>query len=329
MTYHFDDVYLEECSTVCGPYEKKGPLSRWFDKSYKDLYFGENSFEKAEIKAIRDCFNLVLKKSGYKKEDIDLVIGGDLTNQITASTYGSSEIGNGFIGIYGACSTSALGLLLASCLINAKYINNSLCLVSSHNMTSERQFRYPTEYGAPRPNSSTFTATGAAIGLLSSKRSPVKIESATLGKIVDFEQNDPNDMGRVMAPGAIDTLMKHFEETGRSPDYYDLIVTGDLGKYGVEIVKDYLLKEYKIELNNYNDCGVLLYDLLKQNDVHAGGSGPVCSGLVLYSYIYNMLKEKKFKRVLFLATGALFSPIMIFQKQNIYTICHAISLEAV
>lgn len=329
MTYYFNNVYLEECATVCGPYEGEGPLRRWFDKKYKDLYFGEDTFEKAEIKAIRECFNLILKKSGYKKEEIDLVFGGDLLNQITASTYGSVDIGNGFVGIYGACSTSALGLLLASCMIDAGYINNGLCLVSSHNMTSERQFRYPTEYGAPRPNSSTFTATGAAIGLLTNDKSDIRVECATIGRIVDYEENDPNNMGRVMAPSAIDTMYRHFKDTGRSPEYYDLILTGDLGEYGLKIVKDYMYKEYKLNLDNYNDCGVMLYDLSKQKDVHAGGSGPVCSALVLYSYIYNMLKEKKYKRVLFLATGALFSPLMIFQKQDIYSICHAISLEVI
>lgn len=326
MTFYYDNVYVEDTSTIAGPYEKKGPLGSLFDRTYRDLYFGEKSFEKGEIKLVKDALTMILKKSGKKREDIDLVIGGDLLNQIAASTYGCLGIGN-FIGIYGACSSSVLGLIILSNFIEGGFVNNGICLVSSHNMTSEKQFRYPTEYGAPRPKSSTFTATGAACCMLTNERSNIRVECATLGKIIDYSQNDPNDMGRVMAPAAIDTLVRHFEDTKRTPDDYDLIVTGDLGRYGKEIVIDYMKKEYDVELNNYDDCGVMLYDLEKQSDVHAGGSGPVCSGLVMYSYIYDLLKKKKLKKVLILATGALFSPLLLYQKENINSICHAVSLE--
>ena len=329
MTFTFDQVYIEETSTVCGPYEKKGPLRRYFDKTYDDLYIGEDSWEKAEIKLVKDAFSMILKKSGYKKEEIDLVIGGDLLNQITASCYGSCGIGNGFIGIYSACSTSTLGLLIASCMIEAKQITNALCFVSSHNMSSEKQFRYPTEYGSLRPSGATFTATGAGVCMLTNEKSDIRIDCATLGRIVDYEQNDPNDMGRVMAPSVIDTLSRHFQETGRTSEDYDLIVTGDLGKYGVEIVKDYFQKEFEMKLDSYQDCGVMLYDLKKQKEIKAGGSGPACSALVVYSYLYDLLKKQKMKRILVLATGALFSPTMVYQKQNILSICHAVSLEAV
>ena len=330
MTFYYKNVYLEDTATVCGPYEKKGPLRKYFDKTYDDLYFGEKSFEKAEIKLVRDVLVMIMKKVGITKKDIDLVIGGDLLNQITASTYGANSVGKSFIGIYGACSSSVLGIIIASNFIESSFINNALCFVSSHNMTSEKQFRYPTEYGAPKPNSATFTSTGAAACFLTNEKTDIRIECATLGKIVDFEQNDPNDMGRVMAPAAIDTLITHFEETGRSPNYYDMIVTGDLGLYGKEIVKEYLLNHYDIELSdNYNDCGVMLYNLDVQKEIKAGGSGPVCSALVVYSYLYHLLKTKKIKRILFLATGALFSPILIYQKENINSICHAVSLEVV
>lgn len=329
MTFYFKNTYIDECSTVCGPYEKSGPLRRYFDKSYKDLYFGEDSWEKAEIKLVKDALVMILKKSGYKKEEIDLVIGGDLLNQISASCYGCSGVGNSFIGIYGACSSSVLGLIIASIMIDSHFINNAICVVSSHNMSSEKQFRYPTEYGAPRPNSATFTATGAGACLLTDEISDIRVECATLGKIIDYEQNDPNDMGRCMAPSVIDTLVRHLTDTGRSVDYYDLILTGDLGKYGVEIVKDYMKSNYNVELNNYNDCGVMLYDIDIQKEVKAGGSGPACSALVVYSYIYSLLKSKKIKRVLVMATGALFSPILLYQKENINSICHAISLEVV
>ena len=329
MTLHFDSVYIDECSTVCGPYEKKGPLRRYFDKTYDDLYFGEDSWEKAEIKLVKDAIVMILKKSGYDKKEIDMVIGGDLLNQITASCYGSCGVGNSFIGVYGACSSSTLGIIIASSMIHSKFINNAICLVSSHNLSSEKQFRYPTEYGAPRPDSATFTSTGAGCCLLTSDKSDIRVESATIGRIIDYEQNDPNDMGRVMAPSVIDTLKRHLDETGREVDYYDLILTGDLGKYGVEIIKDYMKNNYNIELNNYNDCGVMLYDLDKQLDIKAGGSGPACSALVVYSYIYDLMKKKELKRVLVMATGALFSPTLLYQKENINSICHAVSLEVV
>ncbi len=328
MTIYYNNVYLNNTATVTGPYERDGLLGNYFDKSYRDLYMGEKSFEKGEIKLVKEGLNILLKKSNLKKENIDLVVGGDLLNQITASTYGSVGVGD-FIGIYGACSSSVLGMIIVSNFIEGGFIKNGISLVSSHNMTSEKQFRYPTEYGAPRKNSSTFTATGSASCLLSNKKSSVRVESATIGRIIDYNENDPNDMGRVMAPSAIDTLLRHLKDTGRDASYYDLILTGDLGKYGVEIVKDYLDKECDITLSNYNDCGVMLYDLEKQSDVHAGGSGPVCSALVVYSYIYELLKKKKLKRVLFLATGALFSPLLLYQKESINSICHAISLEVV
>lgn len=330
MTFFYNNVFLEDTVTLAGPYEKEGPLYKYFDKTYNNFYFGEKSFEKAEIKLIQDALTMILKKVGIYKDSVDVVIGGDLLNQIAASTYGCCGVGKSFIGIYGACSSSVLGLVIGANFIENGFISNAICLVSSHNMTSEKQFRYPTEYGAPRPNSATFTATGAAASFLTSEETDVRVECATLGKIVDYEQNDPNDMGKVMAPAAIDTLIRHFKDTKRSPKDYDMIVTGDLGLYGKEILKDYMLSYYNIDLRGvYNDCGVMLYDLKKQKEIRAGGSGPVCSALVTYSYIYNQLKQKKLKRVLLLATGALFSPLLLYQKENINSICHAISLEAV
>ncbi len=330
MTFYFQNVYLKDTATVGGPYEQKGPLSHYFDKTYSDLYFGEDSWEKAEIHLVKESIQILLNKLGLKDDDVDLVIGGDLLNQITATTYGTVGIGKSFAGIYGACSSSTLGIILASCLIEGGFIHNALCVVSSHNMSSEKQFRYPTEYGSLRPNSATFTSTGGACSFLSNQRDTVRVECATLGRIVDYNQNDANDMGRVMAPSVIDTLTRHFEETGRSVEDYDLILTGDLGKYGVEIVKDYMKTNYGIVLGKrYSDCGVMLYDLEHQVEVKAGGSGPACSALVTYSYIYSLLKKKRFKRVLLLATGALFSPILLFQKENIDSICHAVSLEVV
>ena len=328
MTFNYKNVYIKDTVTVAGPYEKDGPLKKYYDKTYDDLYFGEKSWEQAEIKLIKDALVLLFKKTSTKKEEIDLVVSGDLLNQISASTYGTNGVGSSFIGIYGACSSSVLGMILASNFIDDKRVNNAIVTVSSHNMSSEKQFRNPTEYGAPKPSSATFTATGAAACFLTNKKTDVKVECATLGQIVDEEQNDPNDGGRVRAPAAVETVKTGFVETGRDPSYYDLILTGDLGRYGKDILRDYMNNTYNIDLgDHYNDCGVLLYDLEKQEEVQAGGSGPVCSALVNYGYVYQEMKKKKFKKVLLVATGALFSPTLLYQKQNINSIAHAISLE--
>ncbi len=326
MTFKYKNIYLNETATVCGPIEKEGPLKSYFDKTYDDMYFNEKSFEKAEIKLVKDSLVLLLRKSGLVKEDIDLLVGGDLLNQITATTYGTCGVGQGFIGVYGACSNSVLAMIIASSFIDAKFVKNAIVEVSSHNSAAEKQFRNPVEYGAPKCDSCTFTSTGAAACLLSSDKSKVRVDCATLGKIVNYEQNDVNDMGRVMAPAVYETLKSHFEETGREPSYYDLILTGDLGKYGKEIIKDYM-KNAGYNLENYNDCGVMLYDLDKQKEVRAGGSGPVCSALVNFGFVFDKLRKKKLKKVLLIATGALFSPTMVYQKENIYSIAHAISLE--
>ena len=188
MTFSYKNVYINNTSTVVGPYEKNGPLCDYFDKTYDDLYIGEKSFEKGEIKLVRDSIVILLKKMGITKYDIDLVLGSDLMNQITASTYGCYSVGKGFIGVYGACSGSVLELIIASNFIESKAINNALCVVSSHNMTSERQYRYPIEYGNIRKKSSTFTSTGAASCFLSREKSKVRVECATLGEIVDYSQ---------------------------------------------------------------------------------------------------------------------------------------------
>ena len=330
MTFRYNDVYVEDTATVAGFYEREGPLKKYFDKTYDDLYFGQSSWEKAEIKSVKESLKLLHKKVGLKKRDVDVILGGDLQNQIAATTYGAYDFSKCFLGIYGACSTSVEGMILGSCLIDSGKVKNAIVTISSHNMTAEKQFRNPTEYGAPKPKSATFTATGSASILLTYEKTDIKVESSTIGQIVDFSQDDPNDMGKVMAPAAIDTIKRHLKDLNRTPDYYDLIVTGDLGLYGKEILKDYMQEEYGLNLsNNYNDCGIMLYDLARQKECLAGGSGPVCSALVSFGYIYHQMKKKKLKRVLIVATGALFSPTLVYQKENIYSIANAISLEVV
>ncbi len=330
MSLKFKNVYLQESASVVGPYEAEGPLKKYFDKKYSDLYFGTNSWEKAEVKLLKESLELLLKKSGINKEKIDLVIAGDLLNQITASSYAGSPLNTPFLGVYSACATSLEAMLLAATFIDCKREKNVVIATSSHNMSSEKQFRNPTEYGAPKPMSATFTATGGVSVLLSDEKSKVKVESGTIGRIVDYNQKDPFHMGAVMAGAAADTIYRHLTEMNRKVSDYDLILTGDLGKYGKEILIDFMNEEYNIDLTkNYNDCGVILYDTDRQKEVQAGGSGPVCSALVNFTMVLDKLKKKELKRVLLVATGALFSPTFVYQKENILSIAHAISLEAV
>ena len=324
MTIKYNDVYINDTSTITGPYEANGPLKKYFDKSYKDLYFNEKTWEQAEKKLINESVEIVKEKTN--KEKIDLYIGGDLLNQITPSNYAASELKESFIGVYAACSTSTLGLILGANFIENNLAKTVITFTSSHNNSAEKQYRYPVEYGGPKPKTTTFTSTGAASALLSKEKQGIKLESGTIGRVVDSNSKNVFHMGAAMAKAAADTIKNHLEDTKRNIDYYDLVLTGDLGKYGKEILKDYLKEKYNITLKNYNDTGTMLYDLNKQ-PVYAGASGPACAPLVTYSYIFNQMKNKKYKKVLLVATGALMSPSMINQKLTIPAIAHAVSLE--
>ena len=330
MTTKYNNVYIKDTYTICGNYENDGPLSKYFDKKYeKDLYFGEKSWEKAEVHLLKEVNQNIIKKNKLKEEDIDLLISGDLQNQIAASDYMARDFNIPFIGIFEACATIGEGLMLGSTFIEGKMAKKVIVSTSSHNMVAEKQFRNPTEYGCPKPKTATFTATGAASILLSNEKSKVKIESSTIGKVVDLGITDVNNMGAVMAPAAGDVIYNHLKDTKRNPDYYDLILTGDLGVYGKEILKDYMMTSYNIELkDNYNDCGTMIYDVDKQ-PVFAGASGPVCSALTVFGYIYKEMLKGKYKKILVVPTGAGFSPTFTFQKESIPSMANAISLEVV
>lgn len=330
MTNSYKNVYVKDTSTIAGPYEDNGPLRKYFDKIYnKDFYFGEKSFEKAEIKLMKDAVNLLLEKTGLQDYEVNLLIAGDLLNQITASNYMARGFKIPFLGIYNACATCGEGLIIGANFVNSRQVNNCIIATSSHNMGAEKQFRNPTEYGTPKPDVSTFTVTGGASLLLTNKRTDIRIDSSTVGRVIDKGVTDVNHMGAVMAPAAADTIYRHLVNTKRSVEDYDLILTGDLGKHGKKIVIDYLKKEYNLDISSkYNDCGTLIYDTAKQ-PVLAGGSGPVCSALVGFGYIYKMMLKRRFKRVLLVPTGAIFSPVILFQKESIPAIAHAISLEVV
>ena len=327
MTRKFNNVYVSNSYTIAGIYEKRSPISSYIDLIYdKDLYYGCNTFEQAEEKMLSNCIERLISKSKLIDSDIDCIISGDLQNQIAASDYALRDYGIPFLGIFSACATFGEGLFIASNFIEGKTAKNIIVSTSSHNMVAEKQFRNPTEYGAPKKKTTTFTATGAASVLLTNKKTNIKITSATLGIVQDKGINDVNNMGAVMAIAAADTLKRHFKDLNRNPDYYDLILTGDLGIYGKEILIEYL-KDSGYDLSkNYDDCGLILYSIEKQ-PVYAGASGPSSSALVTCSYILEEMKKGKYHKVLIVPTGAIFSPTRIFQKESIPSIAHAFSLE--
>lgn len=328
MTTKYNNVYINATGTVTGPYEANGPFSKFFDKSYNDFYFGTPTWEQAESKLIMDSIDIVLSKIGKTRFDVDLHISGDLLNQIVASNYAAANLQIPYLGIYNACASSVEGLIIASNFIESKQINNALVSVSSHNNGAEKQFRYPVEYGGPKRKTTTFTTTGGASAYLSREKSDIKVESTTVGIVNDLGIKDVYHMGAVMAPAAASTIYNHLIDTGRNIDYYDLVLTGDLGRYGKDILKEYMQKEYNIELKNYDDSASMIFDI-NSEPVYAGGSGPACLPLIAYSYIFDMMKNKKYKKVLLVATGALMSPTTVNQKLTIPSIAHAISLEVV
>jgi stage V sporulation protein AD len=328
MTKEYNNVFIKDTYTIAGTYENDGPLKMYFDKTYpKDMYFSEKTWEQAEIKLQKDSIKEIINKNKLTDKDIDLLVAGDLQNQISASSYSAKDFNIPFLGIYNACATSSEGLIIASNFIEGKMINNCIVATSSHNMVAEKQFRNPTEYGCPKHKTATFTATGGVSVFLTNEQTNIKIESSTVGKVIDKGITDVNHMGAVMAPAAADTIFRHLTNLGRSPDYYDLILTGDLGLYGKNILINYLKETYNLDISkNYDDCGTMLYDLDNQ-PVLAGGSGPVCSALVNFGYVYKEMKKKKLRKVLIVPTGALFSPTLLFQKKSIPAIAHAVGIE--
>ena len=328
MTNKYENVYINEVSTVTGPYETKGPFSKLYDKSYDDFYFGEKTFEQAESKLIDESVDILLNKIGKTRFQIDLHISGDLMNQLVSSNYAASRLGIPFLGIYNACASSVEGLIIGSNFIENNVCKNVITTVSSHNNSAEKQFRYPVEYGGPKPNYTTFTVTGGVCAYLTREKTGVRVDSSTIGTVADMGIKDVYNMGAVMAPAAGDTIYKHLMNTKREVGYYDLILTGDLGVYGKKILVEYMKTEYNVDLRNYDDAASMIYDINHQ-PVYAGGSGPACLPLVAYSYVWNKMKKGELKRVLLVATGALMSTTMVNQKLSIPSIAHAISLEVI
>ena len=327
MTTKFNNVYLNNTSVVAGPYLNEGPLKNCFDGVYNDFYDEEDTFEDCEIKEGKRAIDILLRKENINKDDISVMLSSDLSNQLMISNFIAKELKIPYFGVYNACSSFTEELIIASFMLNNKNIKNVLCTTSSNILTSERQFRSPVEYGLQKPDYSTFTVSASTACLLSNNKSKIKIDSVTIGSVEDLNIKDGFDMGSAMTPAAAKTLNDHLIDTGRSIDYYDLILTGDLGKYGKEIFKEYCKKQYNIDLKNYNDAATLIYNE-KDRDTLAGGSGPSCLPTYLFSKIIPDMQNGKFNKVLLLATGALFSTTSINQKKSIPCICHAVSLEA-
>lgn len=310
---------------VAGKKEGEGPLSESFDYIYEDSTCGEKTWEKAESRMQKDTLTRALTKANITSNTVDIIFAGDLLNQCIGSSYGLREFGIPFVGLFGACSTMAESLSLASLAVESGSANVAAALTSSHFCAAERQFRFPLEYGGQRAPTSQWTVTGCGAAILSHEGDGPFIKEITFGKMVDMGIKDINNMGAAMAPAAADTIKTYFDDTGADPEDFDLIVTGDLGFIGYNLTTELLEKE-NIKLKNYTDCGMLIYDR-KAQDVHAGGSGCGCSALVLCSHILNNMKAGNFKDVLFIGTGALMNQTSVQQGESIPSVAHLVHIS--
>ena len=314
-----------DCASIVGPKEAEGPLAKYFDQCLDDEFWGEKTWEKAESKIIKETVTSVINKSGIPSEQIDCCFAGDLLNQCISSSFGLRELNIPFFGVFGACSTFVESMSLAA-IATESFATNALCATSSHFCSAEKQFRFPLELGNQRPPTAQWTVTGSGAAIISKNGTGPYITHITPGKIVDMGIKDANNMGAAMSPAFVNTLITHFQDTGRSPNYYDAIISGDLGHIGKEIAIDIAKSQgYNIK-PNYNDCGVLIFDKNSQ-DTHSGGSGCACCGTVFSGYLFKQLREKKIKKLLLIATGALMNSTSSQQGESIPGIAHAISIE--
>ncbi len=318
--------YVESCASVVGRHEHEGLLGECFDIHGDDDRFGMSTWEKAEEEMQRMALNTALAKAKLKSEDLDAIFAGDLINQCTCSAQGLLTADVPFFGIYGACSTAAEGLILASMLVDAGHFSRAAVVTSSHNCSSERQFRFPLEYGGQRTPTSQWTVTGAGAFIVSSAGGAVRITEALPGKTVDMGVCDANNMGAAMAPAAYDTLSRYFKQSGNAPDDFDMIITGDLGAEGISILSEMCAEHGMNCSGKLYDCGVHIYDI-KGQDMHSGGSGCGCFASVTASYIIPRIAKGEMKSVLAMATGALMSPLSVQQGESIIGIAHLLRID--
>ena len=312
-------------ASVVGKKEGDGPLADTFDLVSGDDTFGEKSWEKAESAMQKLALARALDKAGLTASRLDCLLAGDLLNQCIGTGFAVRGQDVPFFGLYGACSTMAEGLALAALLLDGGFGDYAAAMTSSHFCSAERQYRTPLEYGGQRTPTAQWTVTGAGCVILAREGDGPRVTHVTAGKIVDKGIRDASNMGAAMAPAAYETIRAHFQDTGRKPSDYDLILTGDLGSLGLEILGD-LFHRDGVELANLADCGVLIYDAGAQ-DVHCGGSGCGCSAAVLSGMVLNGMRQGRWKRLLFCGTGALLSPTSTQQGESIPAVCHAVALE--
>lgn len=322
-------VYIEASAGVVGKKEGEGPLGNEFDRIFEDGRMNEDTWEKAESQFQKHAVEAAIKKAGRRPEEIDLILAGDLLGQSMGTTFGVRGLGIPFIGLYGACSTMALSLATASLMVDSGAAENVIAATSSHFCSAEKQFRLPLEYGGQRPPQAQWTCTAAGAALVSKKKSPVSADCITYGKICDLGITDANNMGAAMAPAAADTIAVHLQETGATPQEYDLIVTGDLGAVGSKLLYELLQKDYGIDITQrHTDCGLMIFDM-NDRDINSGGSGCGCSGAVICTHFMNRLIRGELKKILFVGTGALLSQLSPLQGESIPSVAHAVVLKGV
>lgn len=312
--------------TVGGPFEAQSTIYRDFDILHEDIWLKQDSFEKAQQKMMEEACQIALQKQNMSENQVEFFISGDLINQITPTTFTAKTLGIPYLGIFSACATTTESLALSAMIINQHGANYILSGSSSHNAATERQYRFPTEYGSQKPPTAQWTVTGAGCAIVAKQGTGPVITSATIGKVIDMGLSDPYNMGGAMVPAAIDTIKTHFKERQIDPSYYDLIVTGDLGSIGREIAFELLNKEgLAIKEEQLLDCGDFIYT--DDQPVHAGASGAACCAIVTYGHLLNLMQQGDIKRMLVVSTGALHSTLSIQQNDTIPCIAHAVSIE--
>lgn len=327
QTFTFNNVYLKTGAAVVGEKEGKGPLKDYFDLTLDDDKWYEDSFEKAERKMFKEALELAKNKAHLKNEQVDMIFGGDLLNQIISASFASREMDIPFFGLYGACSTICESVLLASCMVEGGFANNVLCAASSHFSSAERQYRFPLEYGSQPTPTSQWTVTGAGCSVVSNEKSNIQISAGTVGKIIDLGIKDANNMGAAMAPAAADTINTFLKETNTNPTDYDLILTGDLGSFGKELMLQ-LMHEKGYDISPvYNDCGCMIF--YPGQTAPMGASGCGCAATVFNGAVRQDMENNKVKSVLLAATGAMLSPVSSFQGESIPGISYALNFRRV
>ncbi len=327
LTLSFDNVFVRACSSVSGPKEKDGPLGQYFDYSFDRERAGQKTFEQGERAMLTKAVEILLKKGKIPLDKISVCLGGDLTNQIAISNLLAKDLPLSFIGVYSACSTMILSMNLASVFVSTGYCENALCFSSSNYGTSERQFRYPLEYGVYKKATTTITVSGCGACIIGNEKSRIRVNAATFGSVEDVEWNDVSDMGSPMSYAAYKTIRSHLQNVRANPEDYDLILTGDLSALGSKILREMFEKDGN-PLVNHLDAGMLVYRP-DDKSKFMGGSGCGCITLTSFGYIFKKMVAQEYKRVLLVGTGALHSATSVQQKDSIPVVAHAIELEVV